>query len=137
MPSSITVNTKTNPKARLREESGLEKAKKDKARALEITVEPSINTIKKRKHSGVQGRTSAGDEENPSVFDFPDSSSLEQRPAKRRRSDIDEKQEACRKGNELETSKPSAIFRPKKPRNWTVSLAIPGSIIAKSVIAYL
>lgn len=32
---------------------------------------------------------------------------------------------------ELDTSKPSAVFQPKKGRDWTVSMALPGSFIAK------
>jgi hypothetical protein len=31
----------------------------------------------------------------------------------------------------LDTSKPSAIFKPGKPRDWTLSIALPGSFIAK------
>ena len=38
-----------------------------------------------------------------------------------------------RQGHEddLDTSKPSALFRPRKGRDWTLSMAVPGSIIAK------
>lgn len=32
---------------------------------------------------------------------------------------------------ELQTSKPAAVFVPKRGRNWTVSIALPGSFIAK------
>jgi len=35
---------------------------------------------------------------------------------------------------ELDTTKPTAVFKPTKGRDWTVSVALPGSIIAKSVI---
>lgn len=31
----------------------------------------------------------------------------------------------------LDTSKPSAVFKPKKGRDWTLSIALPGSFIAK------
>lgn len=31
----------------------------------------------------------------------------------------------------VDTSKPTAVFQPKKGRDWTVSVALPGSIIAK------
>ena len=31
----------------------------------------------------------------------------------------------------IDTSKPTAVFKPTKGRNWTVSVALPGSIIAK------
>ena len=33
----------------------------------------------------------------------------------------------------LDTTKPSAVFKPKKGRDWTLSLALPGSFIAKYV----
>lgn len=33
----------------------------------------------------------------------------------------------------VDTSKPTAVFQPKKGRDWTVSVALPGSIIAKYV----
>jgi hypothetical protein len=31
----------------------------------------------------------------------------------------------------IDTSKPTAVFKPTKGRNWTVSVALPGSIIHK------
>lgn len=31
----------------------------------------------------------------------------------------------------VDTSKPTAVFKPTKGREWTVSVALPGSIIAK------
>ena len=34
---------------------------------------------------------------------------------------------------ELDTSKPSAVFKPTKGRGWTLSVALPGSFIAKYV----
>jgi hypothetical protein len=33
----------------------------------------------------------------------------------------------------VDTSKPTAVFQPTKGRDWTVSVALPGSIIAKCV----
>lgn len=46
------------------------------------------------------------------------------------------KNEATQKGdgavNELDTSKPSALFEPKQ-RHWTLSMAVPGSMIQKYV----
>jgi len=38
---------------------------------------------------------------------------------------------------EVNTTKPTAVFKPTKGREWTVSVALPGSIIAKSVQALL
>lgn len=34
----------------------------------------------------------------------------------------------------VDTSKPTAVFQPTKGRSWTVSVALPGSIIAKYVL---
>jgi len=33
----------------------------------------------------------------------------------------------------VSTAKPSAVFQPQGPRNFTLSIALPGSIIAKYV----
>ncbi|KAF2752298.1 DUF171-domain-containing protein [Sporormia fimetaria CBS 119925] len=35
---------------------------------------------------------------------------------------------------ELDTSKPSAVFKPKKGRDWTLSIALPGSFIANTKV---
>jgi len=35
--------------------------------------------------------------------------------------------------DEVDTSKPTAVFRPTGGRNYTLSIALPGSIIAKYV----
>jgi len=34
-----------------------------------------------------------------------------------------------------DTSRPTAVFKPTKGRDWTVSVALPGSIIAKLVLS--
>lgn len=34
----------------------------------------------------------------------------------------------------VDTSKPSAVFKPIQGRAWTVSVALPGSVIAKYVV---
>jgi len=37
--------------------------------------------------------------------------------------------------NGLDTSKPTAVFQPTRGRDWTVSVALPGSVIAKYVLS--
>jgi hypothetical protein len=39
--------------------------------------------------------------------------------------------------SELDTSKPSAVFKPTQPRDWTLSIAVPGSFIAKYACPFL
>jgi len=34
-------------------------------------------------------------------------------------------------GPGLDTTKPSAVFKPREGRKWTLSIAVPGSFIAK------
>jgi hypothetical protein len=72
-------------------------------------------------------------EKDGAIFDFQDESeTLEMTassPVKKRRGDPEGKREVGKK--ELETSKPSALFKPREGRKWTVSMAVPGSIIAK------
>ncbi len=36
--------------------------------------------------------------------------------------------------DEVDTSKPTAIFEPKIGRTYTLSIALPGSIVTKSVL---
>ncbi|KAF1952649.1 DUF171-domain-containing protein [Byssothecium circinans] len=58
--------------------------------------------------------------------------------AKKRRGDDDDDErdeanedgDAVGDGNEMDTSKPSALFKPRMGRDWTLSMAVPGSIIA-------
>lgn len=39
--------------------------------------------------------------------------------------------------HEIDTSKPTAVFKPTEGRAYTLSIALPGSIIAKYMVFYL
>jgi hypothetical protein len=92
----------------------------------------------KRKLAVVIHQDDGSEKDDGAVFDFPEDveefsqvpASPEQPPAKKRRGE-DVSRDSGAKGKELETSKPSALFTPRTGRKWTVSMAIPGSIIAK------
>ncbi|KAF2643078.1 DUF171-domain-containing protein [Massarina eburnea CBS 473.64] len=68
-------------------------------------------------------------EDDETVYDLPqsDTRAVPERPAKKRRSDMPD---APSNGNALDTSKPTALFTPKKGREWTLSMAVPGSIVS-------
>lgn len=46
--------------------------------------------------------------------------------------DVKQPSKRSKQDNELDTSKPSAIFKPTKGRPWTLSIALPGSFIANT-----
>ncbi len=91
--------------------------------------------LQKRKLSSIivapREASAAANETNRAVSETspPASASQEQQPAKKRRTSAVMSPDG--QGSELETSKPSASFKPRKGREWTVSLAVPGSILAK------
>ena len=44
--------------------------------------------------------------------------------------DLSQKQRITREGDYVDTSKPTAFFKPSSGREWTVSVAVPGSILS-------
>ncbi|KAF2679467.1 DUF171-domain-containing protein [Lentithecium fluviatile CBS 122367] len=123
MGDAIIVRKATAEKARSKKQPEPKKAKKSKKRKLSVVVH----------------QNEARGEEDISAFDVSDDEepaqspvSRGQPPAKKRRmwNDVVEEPEVGKKGKELETSKPSALFKPREGRKWTLSMAVPGSIIA-------
>jgi hypothetical protein len=73
------------------------------------------------------------DEEDSAVFGVESNDSLKSK-SKSLHSFKNQAQEPVA---ELDTSKPSAVFKPKNGRDWTLSIALPGSFIAKYGLACL
>jgi len=103
-----------------------------------IGYDKGANSQQKRKISDVGLQNGTAGKKDDSVFDIQNDDDFShaavspgQPPSKKRRGDVEEKREVGKKGKELETSKPSALFTPREGRKWTVSMAVPGSIIAK------
>lgn len=68
-----------------------------------------VKSTKRKASAVILHQDERGENSNPS-------------PAKKRKSDADEQKDA-----DIDTSKPTAIFKPLKGREWTVSIALPGS----------
>ncbi|KAH7381587.1 putative RNA methyltransferase [Pyrenochaeta sp. MPI-SDFR-AT-0127] len=80
-----------------------------KLRSKKGTADENTSHTKKRKASAVVIHQNSGDNNNDS-------------PAKKRKNDTQEQGII-----DIDTSRPTAVFKPTKGRDWTVSIALPGS----------
>ena len=120
MPDTIAASSKSERKTRSGKETEPEKLK-GKVRSIFGNCDLCANSQQKRKVAVVVHQNEEDDA-------FQDDNETAETPMKKRRGEVDEKQD---QGKGLETSKPSALFKPREGRKWTVSMAVPGSIIAK------
>ena len=65
------------------------------------------------------------------LFHAPEAVSWINRSSQKRKRSNEAKEKVSGAPVAIDTSKPTAIFKPTTGRNWTVSVALPGSIIAK------
>ncbi|KAF2176982.1 DUF171-domain-containing protein [Zopfia rhizophila CBS 207.26] len=99
--------------------------------AVEKQGEESVNPFKKRKSEGKEKKK----EKRREVERNGDGNCKSETPVnsfKKRKSEGKRKDSRdVRSGDgEIDTSRPSAVFKPKKGRDWTLSIALPGSFIA-------
>lgn len=115
------------------EEKKIKKLKKEKEKGddEELGLGASKKSRKdgKAKEKSKEKKRKAVDDDE----DMSDDSMAGTRPTKPHQADAMEFNDpgAENSKGDLNTSKPSAVFKPKKGRDWTLSIALPGSFIAK------
>ncbi|ORY10636.1 putative RNA methyltransferase-domain-containing protein [Clohesyomyces aquaticus] len=100
-------------------------------------VDQAHVTKKSRKDGNLKEEGKGNAKRNAAVKDSEDESedsAVEGRPTKTYQEDAMEIDDPVDKNSssDLNTSKPSALFKPKKGRDWTLSIALPGSFIANT-----